>query len=389
MGYRIALLTGPLFSRASGIKVVVEGLSRELAQLGHEVCVFGQAAPAHALSPPADWTGATTRGFPFSGPRTFGFTKGMYPALAAFNPDIVHVHGIWTYPSVAGMRLKRATGATLIQSPHGMLSPAALAQSRLKKHLAMVVFQRKCLTMADGFHVTASAESDELSAVIQTSNVAVIRNGVDMLGFPPPAMKARKNRVLALCRLEQKKGLETLLAAWAGVQDARPDWTLEIRGPDRRAYRARLQGLATAQQLRNVVIGDGAYGVERDALMANSKLFVLPSKNENFGMTVAEALSLKTPVIASTGTPWSGLRDRECGWWTDSQEAALRSTLLSATATPDTRLDAMGEKGRDWMQNDFRWRDVAQDLSNFYHAMRREERATFRPQAKASGVSQG
>lgn len=365
--YKIAFLAGSLYSQASGIKVVAESLSRELVLLGHDVCVFGQASNAQNDTTTKNWIGSSAKSFVSSFPSSFGYSKDLYKALLAFNPDIVHIHGIWTYASIAGMQLKKTTGATLIQSPHGMLSKAAITQSKLKKKLAMVFFQSKCLSYVDGFHVTAQSEALELDSIqCHTNKVAIIHNGIDLISHPLPYFKNRKNRILALCRLEPKKGLPKLLKAWSSIENRYSDWILEIRGPDRHNHRSKLQRDIRKLGIKNVILGSGAYGTERNELIATSKLFVLPSENENFGMTVAEALSLRTPVIASTGAPWSGLHDQECGWWTDNDTTALAKTLNIAINTSDEELEEMGVRGHNWMQSDFQWSDIARNMTEFY-----------------------
>jgi glycosyltransferase involved in cell wall biosynthesis len=42
-------------------------------------------------------------------------------------------------------------------------------------------------------------------------------------------------------------------------------------------------------------------------------VFVLPSKSENFGHAIYEALSAGRPVITSNHTPWNSLRENRAG----------------------------------------------------------------------------
>ncbi|MDQ6844340.1 MAG: glycosyltransferase, partial [Bacteroidota bacterium] len=47
--------------------------------------------------------------------------------------------------------------------------------------------------------------------------------------------------------------------------------------------------------------------------LSGSHVFILPSKSENFGHAIYEALSAGRPVITSTKTPWNGLRESFAG----------------------------------------------------------------------------
>src|SRR5437762_2271634 len=81
------------------------------------------------------------------------------------------------------------------------------------------------------------------------------------------------------------------------------------------------------------------------ATYRDADLFVLPTLNENFAVTVAEALAAGTPVIATKGAPWHGLEREECGWWIDHGVEPLAATLTNAMALEPGALQAMGAKG--------------------------------------------
>jgi glycosyltransferase involved in cell wall biosynthesis len=93
---------------------------------------------------------------------------------------------------------------------------------------------------------------------------------------------------------------------------------------------------------------------------------VLPTRNENFGMTVAEALAAETPVVSTRGAPWAGMQANRCGWWIDFGAEPLAATLRSALAVPADELSAMGRRGRAWMARDFGWTRVAADMAELY-----------------------
>src|SRR5262249_54878175 len=95
-------------------------------------------------------------------------------------------------------------------------------------------------------------------------------------------------------------------------------------------------------------------------------IFVLPTLNENFGVTVAEALAAGTPVIATKGAPWGALQREGCGWWIDHGVEPLATALATAMLLKRDALQAMGAKARAWMARDFSWDRVAYDMLNIY-----------------------
>ena len=51
-----------------------------------------------------------------------------------------------------------------------------------------------------------------------------------------------------------------------------------------------------------------------EAALGRAELFVLPTRSENFGHAIAEALAAGVPLLISDATPWRGLFDRGVGW---------------------------------------------------------------------------
>jgi glycosyltransferase involved in cell wall biosynthesis len=172
--------------------------------------------------------------------------------------------------------------------------------------------------------------------------------------------------VLSLGRLHPKKGLETLLRAWAKVEPAHPDWRLSLIGPGDERYVGELRAMSRALGLGRVLFGGPIHGAAKWESYRAADLFVLSSLNENFGLTVAEALAAGTPVIATTGTPWDRVETEGCGWYVEPAPEALAAVLATAMAMPPPTLHGMGIKGRAWMARDFSWEQVARDMEDLY-----------------------
>jgi glycosyltransferase involved in cell wall biosynthesis len=118
--------------------------------------------------------------------------------------------------------------------------------------------------------------------------------------------------------------------------------------------------------LARVSIEGPVYGEEKQAAYRDADLFVLPTMNENFGLTVGEALAAGMPAISTKGAPWSGLEAQGCGWWIDHGIEPLAAALANATAMSCEALSAMGAKGRAWMARDFSWDRVGRDMTDAY-----------------------
>ena len=107
-------------------------------------------------------------------------------------------------------------------------------------------------------------------------------------------------------------------------------------------------------------------GESLSRLLAPARCVVLPSVTENFGMVVTEALVHRVPVIASTGTPWSELRERGCGFWVPPTVERLADAMDAALRLSPAERAAMGERGRRWMIEEFSWSAVARRMAELY-----------------------
>jgi glycosyltransferase involved in cell wall biosynthesis len=288
-------------------------------------------------------------------------------ALAGSAPssDIIHNHGLWLMPNVKAGWSAHSAKVPFVLSPHGMLSATALSFSRMKKQAFWKLMQRSVVARAACLHATSEAEHQDIRDMGLVNPVAIIPIGVDV---PPPALRpeSAQRTVMSLGRVHPKKGLDRLISAWAEVEASNPSWRLRIIGPSEQGHDDELRALATTLGLTRMSIEGPLYGPETLNAYRSADLFVLPTRNENFGMTVAEALAAGTPAISTTGAPWAGLETEGCGWWIDQGVEPLAATLREAMAMPREALLAKGEKGRRWVTREFSWARTASDLFDVY-----------------------
>src|SRR5262249_5679271 len=134
--------------------------------------------------------------------------------------------------------------------------------------------------------------------------------------------------------IHPKKGIDRLIQAWALLERTHPGWRLRIVGPSEGGYAAGLSNLAASLGLRSVSIEGPIYAHEKLAAYREADLFVLPTLNENFGLSVAECLAAGTPVISTVGAPWRGLEAEGCGWWIAQGVEPLAQAMSRAMAIP-------------------------------------------------------
>jgi glycosyltransferase involved in cell wall biosynthesis len=297
------------------------------------------------------------------------FSSALKGALArsAEKATIIHMHGLWRMPNVYPASAAKHARTHLILSPRGMLGEAALKFSSYKKQLFWTLAQGSAARAAICLHATSRQEYEDIRAFGLKAPIAIIPNGIDVTPAAPKRQPTDGNRTLLyLGRLHPKKGLDRLLDAWDLVEANHPDWQLDIVGPIDGEYAKMLRARVDAGAASHVRFVGPLYGEEKMNAYRRADLFVLPTLNENFALTVAEALAQGTPVISTKGAPWAELVSHSCGWWIDHGAEPLAAALDEAMSMRWEQLATMGESGRAWMQRDFDWSTVALSMRSVY-----------------------
>lgn len=366
---RIAEIAPTVAEPAAGTTYFVVRLCEALAASGHDVRLLtvGGGEPLsvsgvrHTMLPP-DYTRA-----PFV--RKMGFSRQLRQALvhAAGEAEVVHSHGLWRMANVYPAKAAARQAKPFIISLHGTLAPHALEFSRHVKGAFWLALQGPAFRQAICLHVTSEQEYRDIRRAGARQPVALIPIGVDLPSEPTGRMPASEMRtVLYFGRLHPIKGVDVLLQAWRRVAPSAAEWKLRIVGPEELGYRAQLERLVRDLSIPRIEFSGPRFGNERNAEYRNAELCVLPSRTENFGMTVAEALAHCTPVITTTGTPWAGLLEHQCGWFVDQTVEAIEAALRSALSLGPESLAGMGRAGRTWMARDFAWEPVRQKMDACY-----------------------
>ena len=292
--------------------------------------------------------------------------------------SVIHTHGMWTMPNVYPEVIRRKYHVPTIMSPHGSMSAFAMQSGSVAKKLFWPLYQHRMLKRVSCFHATSESEYTDIRRLGFKQPVAIIPNGIDY----PVAIVADKpaglRTLLFLGRIAPIKGLDMLLPAWNEVAHKFPQWRLRIIGPDSRGYLAKVQKMATDLALERIEFSGSLSGDAKWAAYREAELFILPSYSENFGNTVAEALGIGIPVIASTGTPWQILEEKGCGWWVPANVAGISQVLEQAMSLAPPVLSAMGENGTKWARDTFSWKKVAQMMADTYSwAINHDRRPDF------------
>jgi glycosyltransferase involved in cell wall biosynthesis len=225
--------------------------------------------------------------------------------------DIVHIYGLYDLLGPTVARACRHLGRPYIVEPMGMFLP--IVRNIPMKRIYHALWGGRMLRDASRVIATAEQEHQEfLAGGIPDHKIVVRRNGIEAPSHLPPKGEFRNQWdiqpdvkvVLFLGRMVSKKSPDLMLEAFAGWRRQSPGnqrAILVMAGPDERdGFRERLESFAGELGLHHSVLFTGPlYEGAKWAAYQDADLFVLPSQNENFGNTAAEAIACGTPVLVT------------------------------------------------------------------------------------------
>lgn len=314
---------------------------------------------------------------PTRGPRSFGFSPRLLRTLQALAPDVLHSHGIWMYPSVAGSRWTRTSGRPHLVSPRGMLDAWAVRHSGWKKQIASWLFERANLRRAACLHALCESEAKAFREYGLRNPICVIPNGMDLpkeVPLDPPRWAEKVPRgarvLLFLGRIHPKKGLDNLVRAWHRLEQrrrsGRDSWHLVLAGWDQRGHENELQRLARDLELKRIHFVGPQFAKEKEASLARANAFILPSYSEGLPVAVLEAWAYGLPVVMTAGCNLAVGFRAGAALEVRPDEESIAEGMSDLMTMSDAEQHAMGSRGRDLVEKQFGWDRIAADMLRVY-----------------------
>ena len=305
----------------------------------------------------------------------FFFEAGKF--LDEQKPDLLHINGIWELPNVVIQKCAQKRNIPVIISPHGMLEPWILKKNRMKKKLALFVYQKHSVISATSLHATAYSEYNNIRKLGIGTSMKIIENGIHTENAEKKKSWKKTKTLLFLSRIDPKKGIENLIDALAICKHELKEYKVIIAGEGEPDYIASLKKRALSNNLgHQIEFTGGVYGKTKWDLFKKADVFILPTHSENFGIVVAEALACGTPVITTKGAPWSDLSEYKCGWWIDIGVNPLSHALLDFARKTEKELEQMGRTGHAMVRSKYSADGMGRKMIRFYQSVLSPGRTT-------------
>jgi len=239
--------------------------------------------------------------------------------LRRLRPDFVYLNSMFSLKfTILPLLLarRRCPEAKIILSPRGMLRDSALAFKPAKKKFFLTLLRR--LGIASRIHFLASdpTEAEDVRRHFGPSTqVTMIPNFPATLP-PTPAITAKTPGDLSMIcvgRIHPIKNTDYLLEVLAAVK-ARVRLTIVGSAEDKAFWQSCRDRIASLPANITVEYPGELPNDQLPAIIARHHIFALPTRGENFGHAIFEALIMGKPVLISDQTPWRNLQATGAGW---------------------------------------------------------------------------
>lgn len=336
--------------QASGITVFCGELSKAFVAQGHEVKILVRQQIPNAY--PLDATIEVV---------------DALKALDSWKPEVVHLHGMWLPFLIRVFLWAKRHKIPLVWSTHGCLTDWSFRHKWLKKRIAWLTYQRLALRWATLIHTTGPFETKDIRTHGLPNEVVEVPLGVTVPQTLPTHADAPIRTALFLSYIHRKKGLLDLIDAWAELRPTQ--WRLVIAGDCEDTFIDEVKAYAKAKEVEATFVGE-VFGEAKEKLFQEAHLFVLPSRSENFGVVVLEALAHGLPVLTTNATPWTTLEEEGCGWSIEVGAKPLTEALRNIFYNmPQPILNLMGERGYSYARQDYAWPAIAQKMLSAYTSL--------------------
>lgn len=264
-----------------------------------------------------------------SGARVFyGSARHRSPSalirmVRAVRPDMIYVNGCLDASfCILPLVLRRAglfdQKIEWLVAPRGELSPGALAIKRRKKGLFLRFSRLTRLHSGLVWHASTDYEAEDIRRAVgsMASEIRVAANPTASVEPLEPRPEQCPGQPLSVCFLSRISPKKNLLFAIKAVNRVRRPIAFVIYGPaEHSGYWEECQRAMKEAPPGSTIEWRGEVPPARiREMLSRHDVFLFPTRSENFGHVIFEALAAGVPVLVSDQTPWHDLEARGSGW---------------------------------------------------------------------------
>lgn len=248
-------------------------------------------------------------------------SKTVLNVIENENPDLIYLNSFFsTFTQlVLFVHISKRLIMPIILAPRGELQENALAIKALKKKVYLTVYKLMKVYKQVSFHATDKIEHDRIKNMFKVDDISTLPN-VPKVSDKAPLYKGKNElRIIFISRIRDNKNL---LLALQALFVCKGNLIFDIYGPiEDQSYWRKCQ-LIMGKLPKNIITEyKGIVSpTEVPAVMRKYHALLLPTKTENFGHVIVEAMQSGVVPIISDQTPWIKLAEYKAGWSLDLKD---------------------------------------------------------------------
>lgn len=264
---------------------------------------------------------------------------GIKRIIASQPFDAYYVNGVFSfYFSVLPLfYLRKCAGRLVLVATRGMLAPSALNIKKNKKKVFLAGARLLGLFNNVIFHTTNAKEAQDVKATFgNTSSIRIAANLPEKKVVPLFVNKEKTTdqplRLVTIARIAPEKNLLYAIQVLTAVKQ---DVLFDVYGPiyDQTYWDECLTALKKLPVNIHFTYKGALAGEKVTATLQLYHFLFMPTKGENFGHVILQALEAACPLIISDQTPWRNLQADNTGW-----DLPLNNTSAFVKAIADAAL---------------------------------------------------
>jgi glycosyltransferase involved in cell wall biosynthesis len=245
--------------------------------------------------------------------------SNVYRYTKSIEPDIIYINSFFdiTTQSIMFLKFFKLINQKIILAPRGELANGALSIKSSKKRVYISIVKFLNLFKGITFHATSQEEVENIKKIFPSNYIELIQNVKEenQNNFILPHKKKNQLKMVFISRIAPVKNLDFALNILKNIK-IEGSLIFDIYGPDEdKEYWAECQKIIEYIP-NNIAISYKGF-VEPSMIkstLAKYHIFFLPTKGENFGHAIVEAMQVGLIPLISNKTPWQNLENLNAGY---------------------------------------------------------------------------
>lgn len=284
--------------------------------------------------------------------------------------DIVHSQLPFIHSNRVCSKFAAKNRIPYVYSQHGVFDPIRLSRRSFKKQIYLRLYELPTCKLAKALIALTDYEKETYRRLGLTNRIEVIPNGIDL-----PEVAHRREEtpplVLFMARLHPIKGADIAIQSFLRASERFPNVRFVMAGPDEFGMTASLTKQIGSNQ--NIELCGPVTGTEKEKLLQQADIFVLPTESEGFSIALLEAMAYGCAILTTSGAHFDAIESNGAGRIIPRTIDAFAKSLIELLSDLESTHE-MGNNARQLVERDYMWDKIVDRYEELYLDLIRKER---------------